>query len=169
VSGLSGVTARARYDAFRLVVLALTLLGFVAMHGLASAGSDSSHCAAPDTLISPVDHDRAAHDRAAHDLTGASMIGGGAATRAGAHSNPAAHSAVDSPVASPGQTGDDGEKLMTGCLLALLGALAALALRLVRLAAGHTTPTPAASASLRQRAARAPPQPLFLSLRVIRL
>ena len=64
---------------------------------------------------------------------------------------------------------DDGEKFLTGCLLALLGALAALALRLVRLAAGHTASTPASSASPRQRAARAPPQPLFLSLCVIRL
>jgi hypothetical protein len=130
----------------------------------------------PDTLISPVD--KAVYDRAAHVMTGASIIGasmidGGAARTASAHSHRAANSTVDSAVnftiASPGHTGDDGEKFMTGCLLALLGALAALALRLVRLAAGHTASTPASSASPRQRAARAPPQPLFLSLCVIRL
>jgi len=98
VSQRSGITAGARYDAFRLVVLALTLVGFVAMHGLASASSDSSHCAVPDTLSSRVDE--ATHDRAGHD-----MNGGHAATTAMGHVKPADHS----PVAAPGNTGDGHE------------------------------------------------------------
>jgi hypothetical protein len=82
---------------------------------------------------------------------------------------PAANPAVGSTVASSGNTRDEGEKSMTGCLLALLGALVALALRLVRLPAEHATPPPASSTALHERAARAPPQPLFLSLCVVRL
>jgi hypothetical protein len=158
VSERSGVEARARYEVFRLVVLALTLAGFMAMHGLASAGSESSHCAVADILISSA-------DMSVHDLTNGGMTGHGAATKASAHSNPA----VDPTVASPGTTRDDDEKFMTGCLLALLGALVALALRLVRLSAEHSTPTPASPAAVRECAARAPPPPLFLSLCVIRL
>jgi hypothetical protein len=149
---LGGVKAATRYDAFRLLVLALTLVGFVAMHGLASAGGETSHCALPDALISPA-------DTASHHMIGDSD------DTAGAHVGPAVHSTV----ASSGHTGDDGGKSMAGCLLALLGALVALALRLVRLSAGTTTLMPASSVSPRQRAARAPPQPLFLSLCVIRL
>jgi len=152
MGGLGGVKAGARYDAFRLLVFALTLVGFVAMHGLASAGGESSHCALPDALISPV-------DTARHDMTG------DRADAAGAHVAPG----MDSTVASSGHTGDDGGKSMAGCLLALLGAIIALALRLVRMTAGHTALRLGLSVSLHQRAARAPPQPLFLSLCVIRL
>jgi len=72
-------------------------------------------------------------------------------------------------VASPGGTPDGDEKSIAGCLLALLGALVALALRLVRLSAGHTVAAPASAAAPHECAARAPPPPLFLSLCVIRL
>jgi hypothetical protein len=54
VSTRSGAEARSPYDLLRLVVLGLTLMAFMAMHGLASAGGESSHCAVPDTLLSPV-------------------------------------------------------------------------------------------------------------------
>lgn len=156
MAGRSGVTAR--YDAFRLVVLALTLVGFVAMHGLASAGSGSAHCAVPDILLSSA-------GEAGHDMAGHDMAGGRAATTADAHAGPAA----DSTAASPTNTGDDGGTSVAGCLLALLGGLVALALRLVRSSSGHTPIRPASSALVRERPARAPPRPLFLSLCVIRL
>jgi hypothetical protein len=163
VSGRSGAEARSRYDPFRLVVLGLTLVGFMAMHGLASAGGESSHCAVPDTLLSPV-------ATAVHEMTDVGMIDGGMINGGTGTTAPAdVHPAVDSTVASPGSTGDGDEKSMTGCLLALLGALVALALRLVRLSAGHTAPMPASAAAPRECAARAPPPPLFLSLCVIRL
>ena len=106
----------------------------------------------PDALISPV-------ETARQDMTDSS------AAAADTHVGPTVHPTV----ASPGHTGDDSGKFMTGCLLALLGALVALALRLVRTSAGTTTLMSASSVSLHERAARAPPQPLFLSLCVIRL
>ena len=148
----NGMTG-AGHGACRLVVLALTLIGFLAMHGIASANGEHSHCAVPDTLIS-------AAGPAGHD-----MPGGDATTTAGTHSHPAA----DLTLAASGDPRDEGGMFMTGCLLALLGAVVALALRLVRLAAGIVTPTPASATFRRRRAARAPPQPLFLSLCVIRL
>ena len=149
---------RSRYGPLRVVVLGLTLVAFLAMHGVASAGGESSHCAVPDTLLSPL-------TTALHGMTHGDMTHAGTATTAPAD----VHAPVGSTVASPGSTPDGDDKSMTGCLLALLGALVALALGLVRLSAGHTVSAPASAAGPHECAARAPPPPLFLSLCVIRL
>jgi hypothetical protein len=153
MSERSGVGARARQDALRLLVLALTLAGFVAMHGLASAGSDGSHCAPPVALISSA-------ATAAHDMADSST-----AVATGVHVDLAS----DPTVASVGSTHGDGDELMAGCLLALLGGLVALVLRLLRMSAEHIPSSSVSSALSRARAARAPPPPLFLSLCVFRL
>lgn len=154
-----GVGASARHDALRFLVMALTLAGFVAMHGLASAGGDSSHCAPPVALISS--GDTGAHDTTAHGVADSS-----AAMAAGLHLDLSS----DSTVASAGGTrSDGGSKFMAGCLLALLGGIVALLLRLLRMSAQHIPPSTVSSALSRARAARAPPPPLFLSLCVFRL
>ena len=153
----SGVGARARHDALRLLVLTLTLAGFVAMHGLASAGGDSSHCAPP---VAPV----SSGDTGAHDATAHGMADSSSAVAAGLHLD----FSSGSTFASAGGIRSGGG-FMTGCLLALFGGIVALLLRLLRLSAQPTPPSAVSSALSRTWAARAPPPPLFLSLCVFRL
>ena len=59
--------------------------------------------------------------------------------------------------------------MTTGCLLALLGALALIGLRRLRVFGIDTTSPRVPKAFAWLRAARAPPGPLFLSLCVFRL
>lgn len=133
----------------RLVVLALTLAGFVAMHALTSSGGDGTHCGSPGALLTPADPHHALDAPATHPPTAA-----------------ATHIGVQTPTPDPGQDVDD---LVTGCLLALLGALVAMALRLLGRVRAHITSLPGRRAFIDLRVARAPPDPLFLSLCVFRL
>lgn len=142
-------TPTPRRGVFRLVVLALTLAGFVTMHGLAAADAGPAHCGLPAALLLTGD-DHTVMDQPVAHHDGALV--GEHGTRA----------------AAPAPARDSHE-LMIGCLLALLGTLAAIGLRLL---GGPHAGT--ALASVRQalawlRAARAPPDPLFLSLCVFRL
>lgn len=161
----NGGEARARYSAFRLVVSALTFVGFVAMHGLASAGGDGSHCAAPLALISSVDTAVHGTDHgSAHGMTGSR-----AAATAGPHAGPAVHPAAGPVMTAAGSSGGGGDEAVAGCLLALLGGLIALVLRVLRVSVTGTSSSSARSAPAWARVARAPPRPLFVSLCVFRL
>ena len=149
-SALTTVPRCSVLGVLRLVVLALTLAGFVAMHGVASAAG-GAHCGAPPALMATTDAHAVAHGSAADHGTTTAM-----AHRAGIGAG------VGAPVPSP-----DSDDLMVGCLLALLGALVAIGLRLL----GRSSDN--AILNVRQaqawlRAARAPPDPLFLSLCVFR-
>ncbi len=144
----SAMTTAPRRGVLRLVVLALTLAGFVAMHGLASADTGGAHCGAPAALLqASVTHTSidqpAHHDSAITD----------------AHSTQA-----DAP--APSRTSDE---LMIGCLLALLGTLVAIGLRLLRGRGAVIVSAPPRQALAWLRTARGPPDPLFLSLCVFRL
>ena len=143
-------TPTPRRGVFRLVVLALTLAGFVTMHGFAAADAGQAHCGLPAALLMTDDD--------AHPFADQPM---------GHHDNaPVGEHGTRAVTPAPSR---DSDELMIGCLLALLGTLVAIGLRL--LGGSHIG---AASASARQalvwlRAARAPPDPLFLSLCVFRL
>ena len=144
--------ARSGWGAFRLIVLALTLVGFVAMHGLASTDGDGTHCDPLHALMST-----------AHGSVD-DMAGDAPATTAAAHPD-----LIASVTFSVQSADHDAHELMTGCLLALLGALAALILRLLRVPAVQSASTTNLSTPSGQWTARAPPHPLFLSLCVFRL
>jgi hypothetical protein len=128
-----------------LVLLALSLTGIVAMHGLASTGADGMH---RSTIT--------------------------AAVASGPHGTPKAEPTVGHgglPAAMSSAPGEehDGHELMAGCVAVLLGLLVALALRRLpsgaRLTGRFTITVRRSLAS----AARAPPHPLFLSLCVFRI
>ena len=152
MSGRGAVLARSGWGAFRLIVLALTLVGFVAMHGLASTDGDGTHCDPLHALMST-----------AHGSVD-DMAGDAPATTAAAHPD-----LIASVTFSVQSADHDAHELMTGCLLALLGALAALVLRLLRVPAVESASTTNLSTPSGQWTARAPPHPLFLSLCVFRL
>jgi hypothetical protein len=148
VLGVSGV--------LRLVVLALTLTGFVAMHGVASSAA-GAHCGAPPALVTTSDAHGGAYG-VPHGLTADHGT-----TTAVAHLA-SVGAGVGAPMPSP-----NSDDLMVGCLLALLGALMAIGLRLLGWS-GTSTATPGVRrAGAWLRTARAPPNPLFLSLCVFRL
>ena len=144
--------ARSGWGAFRLIVLALTLVGFVAMHGLASTDGDGTHCDPLHALMST-----------AHGSVD-DMAGDATATTAAKYPD-----LIASVTFSVQSADHDAHELMTGCLLALLGALAALILRLLRVPAVQSASTTNLSTPSGQWTARAPPHPLFLSLCVLRL
>ena len=152
MSERGAVLAWAGWDGFCLIVLALTLVGFAAMHGLASTDGYGTHCdslhALTSTAQGPVDD----------------MAGDAPATTVAAHPSLSPSAAFSVQSADHG-----GHELMTGCLLALLGALVALILRLLRVLAVQSAPPANLSTPSGQRTARAPPHPLFLSLCVFRL
>lgn len=164
MTGHSAATA-SRRGALRLVVLALTLAGFVAMHGLAPAAPGAAHCGSPAALLlAGGAHPADAHPPGAH------------AHPPGAHAadQPAAHR--DRPVVGTPGTGvgapepsHPSDELVVGCLLALLTTLVALGMRLVGGRGVAVVAAPARQALSRSRTARAPPDPLFLSLCVLRL
>ena len=147
MTGHSAMTATPRRGVLRLVVLALTLAGFVAMHGLASAGGGEAHCGSPATLLlagdAPVEQSVPRHD----------------SPPVGAH---------DTRVAVPTPS-HDSDELMVGCLVALLVALVAIGLRLLGGPGAVVVPALARQALAWLRTARGPPDPLFLSLCVFRL
>lgn len=155
MTGHSAMTTDPRRGVLRLVVLALTLAGFVAMHGLASAGGEEAHCGSPAALLLTSDAHGADETRGAVDQSVAhhdSMLVGDHHTRA------------EAPTSS-----SDSDELMVGCLLALLAALVAIRLRLLGGPGAVVVSAAARQALAWLRTARGPPDPLFLSLCVFRL
>jgi len=149
MTGHSATTAMPRRGVLRLVVLALTLAGFATMHALGSVAGDGKHCGSPPALIILAD------DHGADEMA-------------------TAHAAVstmhdDRTHALASMADRHSDDLTTGCLLALLGALVAIGLRLLRRFGSDTTSPRVRHASFWLQAARAPPDPLFLSLCVFRL
>lgn len=63
------MTTAPRRGVLRLVVLGLTLAGFVAMHGLASAATGEVHCGTPAALLLPGEA-HATGDQPAHSMVG---------------------------------------------------------------------------------------------------
>ena len=155
MTGHSAMTTAPRRGVLRLVVLALTLAGFVAMHGLASAGGGEAHCGSPAALLLTSD---------AHGTDGTP----GAVDQAVAHHDGTLigdhHTRADAPTSSHGS-----DELMVGCLLALLGTLVAIGLRLLRGRGAVIVSALPRQALAWLRTARGPPDPLFLSLCVFRL
>ncbi len=149
VLGVSGV--------LRLVVLALTLTGFVAMHGIASAAG-GTHCGAPPAMMAT----SGAHGSDAHGVAHGLTADHGTTTAMEHIAGVVA--GVGAPVPAP-----DSDDLMVGCLLALLGALVAIGLPLLGWFGTTTAAAGVRRAGAWLRAARAPPNPLFLSLCVFRL
>jgi hypothetical protein len=155
MTGHSAMTTAPRRGVLRLVVLALTLAAFVAMHGLTAAGGGEAHCGSPAALLLTSD---------GHSTDGTT----GALDPPAAHhdSTPGDdhHTGAEAPTSS-----HDSDELMVGCLLALLGTLVAIGLRLLDGPGTGTASAPARQALTWLRTARAPPDPLFLSLCVFRL
>jgi hypothetical protein len=145
----------------RLVVLGLTLVGIVAMHGLASTDAAGQHRTPLDVTMTSGTHAAAPIPLVpTHD-----------GPRTGSPPAPAFADLPAAPAAGPVLTqGEqhDGHGLMAACIAILLGMLAALALRVLRVGRGTDKLLTSARRWSRAAAARAPPQPLFLSLCVFR-
>ena len=157
MTGPSVLTATSRRGALRLVVLALTLVGFAALHAFGSIAGDGAHCgSAPAVMMVAESH----NVTESHNTAWSSLPDHHAATSA-THDESAPAAAR-----TPGHSSDD---VTTGCLLALLGALVLIGLRRLRRFGIDTTSPRVPNAFAWLRAARAPPGPLFLSLCVFRL
>jgi hypothetical protein len=125
------------------------------MHGLASAGGGEAHCGSPAALL-------LASDTHATDGTPGAVdqsVAHHDSTLVGDH-----HTRAETPASS-----HKSDELMVDCLLALLATLAAIGLRLLGGSTSGTASAPARQALAWLRTARAPPDPLFLSLCVFRL
>jgi hypothetical protein len=154
--------AAAGVSVCRFVLLALTLAGIVAMHGLASCDAVGQHRMAPDVTM-------ASGTPETPPMLPVSVHGD---TRTGI---PALHAALadmiapsgDGLVLAPGKQ-HEGHELMAACVVILLGLLAALVLPLLRTFRGLDGILAATRRWSTGAAARAPPRPLFLSLCVFR-
>jgi hypothetical protein len=151
MSGQSVFAATPRRRMLRLVVLALTLVGFTALHAFGSVAGDGTHCgSAPALTIVADPYGTAESSSADHHAT----------------TSTAQHDIVRADATTVGHNSDD---VTTGCLLALFGALVMIGLRLLRRFGIDTTSPRVRHASTWLHAARAPPGPLFLHLCVLRL
>jgi hypothetical protein len=146
----------------RFVVLALSLVGIVAMHGLASDDASGRHCMSFGVTMASEPHSAAS---IAHVLTQDDVQASGPLTHT-ALGDVAAVPTVG-PILTPGDQ-DDGHGMMTACVAILLSMLVALALRLLRMGRGADTLRTSTHRWYQAAAARAPPRPLFLSLCVFR-
>jgi len=151
MTGPSVLTATPRRGALRLVVLALTLVGFAALHAFGSAAGNGAHCGSAPALMMVAD---------SHNTDWSSLPDHQAATSA---------TRDESAPAAATTSGHSSDDVTTGCLLALLGALVLIGLRRLRVFGIDTTSPRVPNAFAWLRAARAPPGPLFLSLCVFRL
>jgi Family of unknown function (DUF6153) len=129
--------------AARLLLVIAALAGFLAMHGLAAT-----------------------------DSAGAHHLGGAIAQHTADDTMPAAdlHNAI-APVLGTAPTQDPAQHdgAMAGCVFILLALAGAIALRALRVTAAQSTSARSAGPALRDRPARAPPCPVFVSLCVFRL
>jgi hypothetical protein len=150
MTGQSALTATSRRGALRLVVLALTLLGFAALHAFGSVAGAGTHCGSAPALMMVADPHNTAESSLSHDHAAIAIAHGGSAR------------------ADTTTSGHHSDDVATGCLLALFGALVLIGLRLLR-RFGTDTTSPRVRPPLPWRnAARAPPAPLYLSLCVFR-
>lgn len=143
--------AMSRRGGLRLVVLALTLVGFAALHAFGSATADGSHCGSPPAMMVAT---------SPHGATESSSRG---------HHDLALTDHDSGAYADATTTGDHSDDVTAGCLLALFAALVLIGLRLLRRFVIDTTLAQLQHASMLLRSARGPPAPLFLSLCVFRL
>jgi len=151
MTGPNALTATSRHGVLRLVVLALTLVGFAALHAFGSVAGDGTHCgSAPALMMATESHGAAGSS--SHDHHATTPTTGGTGVEAGATTS-----------------GHDSDDVTTGCLLALFGALVLAGLRLLRGFAIDTTSPQIRHSYAWLRGARAPPEPLFLSFCVFRL
>jgi hypothetical protein len=127
----------------RLVLVTAALVGFVAMHGLATTDGAGSHHAVP---IAPAAHAAADHG-AEHHRT---------ATTTGAELAPVPHEPSHG-------------SLTAGCVFVLLALAGGVVLRLLRGRRAGAAAAGAVSRVLCGGAARAPPRPALASLCVFRL
>ena len=148
MTGPSVLTAMPRRGVLRLVVVALTLAGFVALHALGSVAGNGTHCGSAPALMLVAD---------AHTTTDHST----------AHA-PVSTNRDDITRAVTPIRGHSSEDATTGCLLALFGALVLIGLRLLRRFGTDTASPRVRNASAWLHTARAPPGPLYLSLCVFR-
>jgi hypothetical protein len=152
----------------RLVVLALTLAGIVAMHGLASTNAAGQHRMTLDVTVTSAHRDTPPMIPApVHRNT---PIG-----TPPVHAVPPVHAAPADTLAPSGDNltpapdkQHERHELMAACVVILLGLLAALVLPLLRIYRGLDEILTATRRWSTAAAARAPPQPLFLSLCVFR-
>jgi hypothetical protein len=127
----------------RLILLALAATGFLAMHGIAATDPVAGHVSPLDahSVVAPVGPSEGMHD-----------------------SEPAASTMGPEP-ACDGSCHDD----MAACAFILLTVLAGAVLHALGIGAGRTWPNISNVRWSRRGPARAPPQPIFLSLCVFRL
>jgi hypothetical protein len=127
----------------RLVLLALAATGFLAMHGIAATDPVAGHVSPLDahSAVAPVEPSDGMHD-----------------------SEPAASTMAPEP-ACDGGCHDD----MAACAFILLTVLAGVVLHALGIGAGSTWTNLSTVVWPRRGPARAPPQPIFLSLCVFRL
>lgn len=151
MSACDHVAPRANLGAFRFVVLAFALIGLLAARGDASHESGATRCHSSLAVPEPV----------------AVIEGNRPASAAVVKAND--HSAAVDGTFQVANAIDDNRRLMTCCLLALLGGLVVLTLRLVRMSVAPVAASSVQCSPIRERAARAPPRCLFLSLCVFRL
>ncbi|HXV92300.1 MAG TPA: hypothetical protein VD813_03290 [Pseudonocardia sp.] len=147
-----------------MVVLAVSLAGILAMHGMSVTDAAGAH-RSPIALGSaePTHHGEA--------VTGTDRVPGGSA--AGLR---ATHPTVDAaappgrPSTALGPAGDHSDHAaMAGCIAVLLGLIGAIALRLRHVGRTGGRALPVAGLLIDSGGARAPPRPIFLSLCVFRL
>jgi hypothetical protein len=133
--------SRSAAGVVRLVLLALAATGFLAMHGIAATDPVAGHVSPLDShaVIAPV------------------------APSEGMHAAPTM--APDSVSPTPGHDHDD----MAACAFILLTVLAGVVLHALGIGAGSTWTNLSTVVWSRRGPARAPPQPIFLSLCVFRL
>lgn len=149
MTGHNTIRPSHRRGVLRLVLLMLTMAGFVAMHGLTSASAGEAHCGSPAALLLTSDAHPPAGPAAAH------------------HDDPLGeHGIHASGEPAPSHSSDP---LMVGCLLALLVTLVAIGLRLLGRPGAVIISAAVRQALAWLRTARGPPDPLFLSLCVFRL
>ena len=151
MAGQSVFAATPRRSVLRLVVLALTLVGFAALHAFGPVVGDGTHCgsASPLTIVADP-YGTAESSSANHHVT----------------TSTAQDDSVHADATTAGRNSDDAT---TGCLLVLFGALVMIGLRLLRRFGINTSPPRVRPASTWLHAARAPPGPLFLYLCALRL
>jgi hypothetical protein len=143
------VTRGLAAGAARLVLLVLTAVGFLAMHGVAATDAAGAHHSPVTMPATPMDHPRPI----VADAPGLDTP---------------APTAVASPSVAPAD-GDQGHGLMAACVFVLVSVLAGVALHAFLSTLRGMPSAPRSSFGAGDQRPRAPPRPIFLSLCVFRL